>query len=102
MAHELAAIGRRFDPWGFACRYGVEKPDPAIFRALCDEARVTPEAVFFIDDSPEHVAAAQMLEQITPDHPLVRQLRVELENAAPRSRHAQTCWTPAAPKSQSG
>ena len=61
MEHELAEVGRRFDPWGFACRYGAEKPDPAIFRALCDEARVAPEAVFFIDDSPEHVAAAQQL-----------------------------------------
>jgi HAD superfamily hydrolase (TIGR01509 family) len=61
MEHELAEVGRRFDPWGFACRYGAEKPDPAIFRALCDEARVTPETVFFVDDSTEHVAAAQKL-----------------------------------------
>jgi glucose-1-phosphatase len=61
MEHELAEVGRRFDPWGFACRYGAEKPDPAIFQALCDEARVTPETVFFVDDSPEHVAAAQKL-----------------------------------------
>ena len=61
MEHELAEVGRRFDPWGFACRYGVEKPDPAIFRALCDETRVAPEAVFFVDDSSEHVAAAQKL-----------------------------------------
>ena len=61
MEHELAQIGCRFDPWGFACRYRAEKPDPAIFHALCDEADVAPEAVFFIDDSAGHVVAAQKL-----------------------------------------
>jgi HAD superfamily hydrolase (TIGR01509 family) len=61
MEYELAEVGRRFDPWGFACRYGAEKPDPAIFQALCEEARVTPETVFFVDDSSEHVAAARNL-----------------------------------------
>ena len=61
MEHELAEVGRRFRPWGFACRYGAEKPDPASFRAVCDEARVSPESVFFVDDSPEHVAAAETL-----------------------------------------
>jgi HAD superfamily hydrolase (TIGR01509 family) len=61
MRHELAQVGRHFDPWGFACRYGVEKPDPAIFQALCDEARVSASSVFFVDDSEEHVDAAQSL-----------------------------------------
>ncbi len=61
MDHELAEVGRRFHPQGFACRYGIEKPDPAIFRALCEEAHVPAEQVFFVDDSPEHVQAAQAL-----------------------------------------
>ena len=61
MEHELAEIGRRFDPWGFACRYRTEKPDRRMFHALCDEAGVAAEAVFFVDDSEGHVAAAQKL-----------------------------------------
>jgi len=37
---------------------GVSKPDPRIFRLLLDRYRLTAEQTVFIDDSPQHVAAA--------------------------------------------
>ena len=61
MDRELADVGRRFDPWGFACRYEVAKPDPAIFAALCAETAVDPGAILFVDDSEQHVEAAARL-----------------------------------------
>ncbi len=38
---------------------GHQKPDPGIFEAAEKQAAVEPEAIFFIDNSPEHVKAAQ-------------------------------------------
>ena len=40
---------------------GVIKPDPAIYRTLCERYRVAPERAVFIDDNPRNVAAAQAL-----------------------------------------
>ena len=38
---------------------GTAKPDPAIFAIATERAGVAPEAIFFCDDIPLHVAAAQ-------------------------------------------
>lgn len=40
---------------------GTIKPDPAIYRTLCERYRVSPERAVFIDDNPRNVAAAQAL-----------------------------------------
>lgn len=42
-------------------REGVIKPDPAIYRLLCDRHDVTPETAVFVDDSATNVAAATAL-----------------------------------------
>ena len=38
---------------------GMIKPDPAIYRLLCDRYRIAPERAVFIDDSLRNVAAAR-------------------------------------------
>ncbi len=39
-------------------RFGVSKPDPAVYRACCAAAGVAPEEAFFTDDKEENVAGA--------------------------------------------
>jgi FMN phosphatase YigB (HAD superfamily) len=57
---------------------GCTKPDPAIFALAAARAGVPPEAIFFCDDLPEHVAAARAAgwdaEQFTSAVDLVDQL----------------------------
>ncbi len=38
---------------------GCSKPEPRIFALAAEQAAVAPEAIFFCDDLPEHVAAAR-------------------------------------------
>ena len=38
---------------------GAAKPNPVVFRSACERAGLPPEQVLFIDDSQEHVDAAQ-------------------------------------------
>jgi putative hydrolase of the HAD superfamily len=40
-------------------QHGVMKPDPAFFHAAIHECGCRPEQIFFVDDRPEHVAAAK-------------------------------------------
>ncbi|WP_257656815.1 HAD family hydrolase [Parapedobacter lycopersici] len=40
---------------------GMRKPDPAIFQFVLDRHDLQPGETLFIDDSPQHVAAAQQL-----------------------------------------
>lgn len=40
---------------------GVVKPDPAIFRVLCERYGLVPQASLFVDDSPGNVEAARSL-----------------------------------------
>ncbi len=40
---------------------GVEKPDPRIYRIACERLSVAPEAVVFLDDVSDNVAAAEAL-----------------------------------------
>lgn len=50
-----------FDGLVISGREGVVKPDPAIYRLLCDRHGVDPTDAVFIDDSPVNVAAAVAL-----------------------------------------
>lgn len=38
---------------------GVRKPDPGAFTALCEQARVPPAQVLFVDDRPENIHGAR-------------------------------------------
>lgn len=40
---------------------GMIKPDPAIYRLLCDRYAIRPESAVFIDDNPANVAGAERL-----------------------------------------
>lgn len=47
-------------PHGYAsAQFGLAKPDPAIFRAVCARIGVAPERALFVDDLPENVAGAR-------------------------------------------
>jgi putative hydrolase of the HAD superfamily len=50
-----------FDKVYMSHRVGLRKPDPAIFELVLRENRLTPQKTLFIDDSPQHIAAAQAL-----------------------------------------
>ena len=43
----------------FSCREKLMKPDPAIYRLLCERYALTPERCIFIDDNGENVEAAR-------------------------------------------
>lgn len=47
-----------FDAVFNTAELGIAKPDPAVFRLVCDRLGVTPTATLFIDDLPENVAGA--------------------------------------------
>ncbi len=58
LAHELAEVGRRFDPLLFSCELRARKPEPELFRAALARAGRGPEEVLFVDDVEANVAAA--------------------------------------------
>ena len=43
----------------FSCNVGLIKPDPEIFRLLCDKYGLDPEECVFIDDNAENIEAAR-------------------------------------------
>lgn len=47
-----------FDKVYMSHRVGLRKPDPAIFQRVLDENKLNPAETLFIDDSPQHIAAA--------------------------------------------
>lgn len=49
-AAEVAAILARFDHVIESSKVGVRKPDPAIYRMMCDALGVTPAACIYLDD----------------------------------------------------
>ncbi len=54
-------IGVFFDRVYLSHRVGLRKPDPRIFKRVLDDSGLKPEDTLFIDDSPQHVAAAKEL-----------------------------------------
>lgn len=45
----------------FSFELGLHKPDPAIYTAVCQALRVTPEQCLFLDDNADNVAGAQSI-----------------------------------------
>ncbi len=60
-AYETRAWTEPFERLYFSCRLGLVKPDPAIFTHVLTELAVAPEAVTFLDDRADNVAAAAAL-----------------------------------------
>ncbi|MBC7351076.1 MAG: HAD family phosphatase [Thermogutta sp.] len=52
-------LRRGFRVYGLSCEFRLLKPDPQIFLAAAEKAGVAPERIFFTDDIPAHVEAAQ-------------------------------------------
>ena len=50
-----------FDKVYFSHRVGLRKPDPRIFERVLQENHLQPFQTLFIDDSPQHIAAAAQL-----------------------------------------
>jgi epoxide hydrolase-like predicted phosphatase len=42
----------------YSCEVGLAKPDPRVYRLLCDRLAVSPGELVFLDDRPENVKAA--------------------------------------------
>ncbi len=57
----LPGLGVLFDKVYYSHRIGLRKPDAAPFRRILEENGLQPEHTLFIDDSPQHIAAAQAL-----------------------------------------
>lgn len=57
--HGLADLSGFFERVYYSYRMGMRKPDPAIFRRVCDENGLDPSQTLFIDDSPQHVEGAR-------------------------------------------
>jgi glucose-1-phosphatase len=52
-------LPRLFDVLALSYEIGALKPEPKIFAAAAELAGAPPDEIFFCDDMPEHVAAAQ-------------------------------------------
>lgn len=57
-SHSIPNIGVFFDRVYYSHRIGLRKPDAAIFSQVLEENGLQPQHTLFIDDSPQHVAAA--------------------------------------------
>ena len=72
-------VGEGFDVHALSFRIGAMKPDAAIFERAAELAGVAPDEVFYVDDIPQHVAAAREVGfdavQYTSTPALVAELR---------------------------
>ena len=57
-AHEIRAL-RLFDRCFFSAKMGMTKPDPEIFRFVCQELGIKPDETLFIDDSEKNIEGAR-------------------------------------------
>ena len=61
MARDVAAIMARFDHVIESSKVGVRKPDPAIYRMMCDALGVEPSRCIYLDDLGINCKPAAML-----------------------------------------
>lgn len=59
LARQLYPILAEFEGIVVSGQEGMIKPDPAIYRLLCERHRVVPARAVFLDDSPRNVEGAQ-------------------------------------------
>jgi len=74
-----AGIRDRFDHLFNTAEIGVAKPDPDIFRHVCQQLAVEPGALFFADDSAGHVEAAVSVGLVAHHFTGALGLRAELD-----------------------
>lgn len=60
-AHGLPSLATLFDRVYFSHRVGMRKPDDVVFKHILEENELRPEHTLFIDDSPQHIEAAERL-----------------------------------------
>jgi putative hydrolase of the HAD superfamily len=60
-SHGIPNIGVFFDKAYMSHRIGLRKPMPEVFQYLLNDNGLQPEHTLFIDDSPQHIAAADAL-----------------------------------------
>ena len=58
-ARRFRILAESFAVFALSYRIKAAKPDKAIFLAAAELAGVEPQEIFFVDDTPEHVAGAQ-------------------------------------------
>lgn len=65
------ALENHFSKVYLSYEVGMRKPDLAIFQKVCAEQGLVPENTLFIDDSPQHIAGAQLagLQTLHLKHP---------------------------------
>lgn len=56
-----AEMGELMEKAYYSHQLGLRKPDPQIFRHVIEDANLNPERTLFIDDTEEHILAAQKL-----------------------------------------
>ncbi len=83
IAAELAILGidRHVDRVFNTAEIGVAKPDPSVFRHVCEALDVVPESVFFTDDSPRNVEGAAGVGMTAVHYTGVDPLRRDLREA---------------------
>jgi putative hydrolase of the HAD superfamily len=59
--HGIPSIALYFDKAYLSHRLGLRKPDPKAFQYILDTHGLSPAATLFIDDSVQHIEAAQSL-----------------------------------------
>ncbi|NDC40157.1 MAG: HAD family phosphatase [Chitinophagia bacterium] len=64
-SHGIPHLGTFFDKVYFSHRVGLRKPMPEIFELVLQENGLKPQETLFIDDSPQHIAAARALGIVT-------------------------------------
>ncbi len=69
-----------FSVHALSYRLGVCKPDAAIFQAAAELAGVEPQAIFFVDDLPQHVAGARAAGLDAVQYTSTRQLADDLRH----------------------
>ena len=78
---EMAKLGidRHFDPIFNSAAIGLAKPDPAVFRHVCEALALEPSEVYFSDDSPAKLAGAVEIGMWAEPYVGVTALRARLE-----------------------
>ncbi|MDB4655500.1 HAD family phosphatase [Flavobacteriales bacterium] len=59
--HATEDLSGYFDKLYYSFEMGMRKPEPRIFQFVLDEQNYNPRETLFIDDSPQHIEAAQTL-----------------------------------------
>lgn len=77
---EAISFTKRMDGGVFSCEVQLIKPDPRIYKAICDKYGLVPEECVFIDDNEANIKAAEAFGMSAVHFKDYEQARSELEN----------------------